>query len=118
MENEQFLLCIGIDELFCNVDSLVDLTNVNNKTVVFAVFGTERDFEVLAEATDVAADATFTICPRPHKQYCTMHTKFGSRSIPRLRVINIIFVILQLKYVCAHVKKSIYVISRMDRKDT
>ena len=98
-DNRQFLLYIGIDHYWLDADDYVSFANpdvllqdvhydeeLNSRTVVFAVFGLEEDFEMLAEAPDVSADATFSICPRPYKQYFTMHTKFGNRSIPRLRV--------------------------------
>lgn len=98
-DNRQLLLYIGVDQHWLPPDDYASFANpngllldirgddeVDSRTVVFAVFGVEEDFEILAEAADVSADGTFSICPRPYKQYFTLHTKFGSRSIPRLRV--------------------------------
>lgn len=101
-DSQQFLLYNWIEnhwlpsddeyEVFSNPEGLIELLGdevLESQTIVFAAFGIERDFEILAEATDVSADATFNICPRPYRQYFTMHTKFGNRSFPRLRVIKL-----------------------------
>lgn len=55
--------------------------------LVFIAFATEDDFHFLMTSKTVYFDGTFKTCPKPFQQLFTIHSFFGNRSIPCIKVL-------------------------------
>lgn len=61
------------------------------------IFSTRSEFIRCIRATRVHMDGTFKVCPRPYKQFFTIHGFIGDKCIPLMKVSQFTFVMKSVK---------------------